>query len=189
MSSNPATPTQGIRGLSKSPPGVPLRGAARSPRLMRAAPSLSAAAHPQIPGSTAVGRALGAAVTRWPGPSRPRGCHGRTDHEPATVAGDHAFAQPWRHASDQDRPADPARPGWPVAGAGMPDRPQQALVTSVAAPRKAYPADFHAQPRQLWPRRTCRRDRPRRPVRMPPDRPPRRGSGTSKRLHTAWLPP
>jgi len=64
----------------------------------------------------------GSAVNRWPGPSRPRARHRRSDRGPATAAEDDAFARPRRYASGEDRPAEAAHPGRPVAGTGMPDR-------------------------------------------------------------------
>jgi hypothetical protein len=45
-----------------------------------------------------------------------------------------------RCACDRDRPTGAVRPGRPLAGAGMPDRPGQVLAPAVAAGQNACPA-------------------------------------------------
>ena len=133
----------------------------------------------------------GSAVSRWPGPSRPRARHRHSDREPASAADDDAFVRPRRHAGGRDRRAESVCPGRPVAGTGMPDRPRQARAPAGAARRNAYPADFRAQPPQLRPERASRRTRPRKPGRLATGSRPlsEPGSHTPTRPRTAWLPP
>jgi hypothetical protein len=93
-----------------------------------------------------------AAVVSLPGPSVPRGCHRRSDREPATAAGGNAFALLRRYAGDRDRPAGAAQRRRLMAGAKMPDRPRPAAAAKRSdSPSSApYAPDRGAGVARTW---------------------------------------
>ncbi len=138
------------RGLCERPALSPV-AAVSCWSLLLLSPLLSAAANPQPP---ALLRSAGpwAAVTSLPEPSLPRGRYRRSAREPARAAGGNAFALLRRCAGGRDRPQEAALPDRPVAGAGMPDRPRQALAAAAAARRNAPHDARRPYALHIWPK-------------------------------------